>query len=81
MPPDEISMAVGRLDGRLSSVEGRQDRFEEAMQQHLGEINRKLDTLVEKSASRSGISDAAKLLLTLLLGASGWIAVLVHPKM
>lgn len=44
---DNLSRAVGQLEGRQSSIEGRMDRHEQVTQRVLGELGTKLDNIGE----------------------------------
>lgn len=72
--PEDLNMEVGRLGGRLTAIEARQDRVDDK----LDTMDAKLDTLLAAAASRNGVGEAVKWLATLLVGASGWLYTLLH---
>lgn len=74
MSAENLDIEVGRLDGRLSSLEGRVSELYTA----LIEINKKLDTIALAVAGSKGGNDLIRFLGGLLLGASGWVYMLLH---
>jgi hypothetical protein len=43
MPMEDVNREMGRLDGRVSALESRADRFESAINAGLALVNKKLD--------------------------------------
>ncbi len=79
---EPLSLRVGQLDGRLTSLEGRADRFEAAVGDSLHSINTKLDNLASalsvKVGERAGVGSVFKVVATIAAMVSGWLVALSH---
>jgi hypothetical protein len=77
-----LSLHVGQLDGRLTSLEARADRFETTVSDNLHSINAKLDSLASalsvKTGERAGVGSVFKVVATIAAMLSGWLAALGH---
>lgn len=77
-----LSLHVGQLDGRLTSLEDRADRFEGVVSGSLTTINGKLDNLASslsvKMGERAGVGTLLKIAVGAITFLSGWIAAFGH---
>lgn len=53
--PNGLDFRVGQLDGRVSTMESRMDRYEIEMRARLISMDLKLDSLISSRAERNGI--------------------------
>ena len=86
-PIDDASDAglqreVGRLDGRLSAIEARMDRFESTVLSQLEGIQDKLNAIslavATGGAKAAGHGDVVRWAVMLMAAASGWVFNVTH---
>lgn len=79
---DDLNRDVGRIDGRLTALEARSDRFEAGTQGRLGSIEAKLDSIAAALAAgggaRKGVGDIIRWGVSIATAASGWAYLLFH---
>lgn len=79
-PPDEpfgegqLNFRVGRLEGRVVSLESRMDRHENFMSAEMKDVNIKLDRLIREIASHFGVYRFGAWALVILVMIAGIIA-------
>jgi hypothetical protein len=70
MPIDDLNRELGRLDGRVSAMESRADRFETAVNGGLAMVNKKLDDVQSTLNQGRGGFRMAHIIFALALAAA-----------
>lgn len=71
---DDTRLHLGRVDGRLSALEGRFDRHEHFVTQKLASIEDKLDRALLRGARNAGMWRALHWVASAVLSLLAWVA-------